>query len=74
MVGQNLQNAAGDARSSKQFEDTEAIKTDMDTALDRLDCETAGGLKDVLDRFDELEALVKLAIQNMPPSAAATPS
>lgn len=37
MVGQNLQNAASDARSAKQFEDTEVI-------ADRLDLNTAGGI------------------------------
>jgi hypothetical protein len=72
MVGQNLQNAAGDARAAKQFEDTEAIKNDMDTALDRLDCDTEGGLKYILDRFDALEALVTSAVNNMPPGAATT--
>ena len=51
MVGQNLQNAASDVRSTKQFEDTEII-------VDRLDLETQGGLKDLKDfidaKFDEL--------------------
>ena len=34
----------------------------MKTALDRLDVQTAGGLKGVTDRFDALEALVESAI------------
>jgi hypothetical protein len=74
MVGQNIQSAAADARSAKQFEDTEDVRNDMKTALDRLDCETAGGLKDVIDRFDALEALVKSAIARMPSSAGAAES
>jgi hypothetical protein len=41
MVGQNLQNEAADARSAKQFEDTEDVRNDMKTALDRLDVATA---------------------------------
>src|SRR5438105_8783512 len=42
MVGQSVQSAASDARAAKQFTDTETI-------LDRLDVNTAGGIKDVLD-------------------------
>jgi hypothetical protein len=42
MVGQSVQSAASDARAAKQFADTETI-------LDRLDVNTAGGLRDVLD-------------------------
>ena len=38
MVGQSLQNEAADARSAKQFEDTELI-------ADRLNLETQGGIK-----------------------------
>ena len=49
MVGQNLQNEASDARSSKTFEDTETI-------VDRLDCETQGGIKVLLDKLNEIEA------------------
>ena len=48
--------------SAKQFEDTEDVRGDMKTALDRLDVQTAGGLKGVTDRFDALEALVESAI------------
>jgi hypothetical protein len=47
MVGQNLQNVASDARSAKQFEDTEII-------VDRLNTDTQGGLKDVLDAIHAL--------------------
>jgi hypothetical protein len=42
MVGQSVQSAASDARAEKEFTDTETI-------LDRLDTNTAGGIKDVLD-------------------------
>jgi hypothetical protein len=42
MVGQTVQSAASDARAAKEFADTETI-------LDRLDVDTAGGIKDVLD-------------------------
>jgi hypothetical protein len=42
MVGQSVQSAASDARAAKEFADTETI-------LDRLDVNTAGGIKDVLD-------------------------
>jgi hypothetical protein len=42
MVGQTVQSATSDARAAKEFADTETI-------LDRLDVDTAGGIKDVLD-------------------------
>ncbi len=54
MVGQNLQNAAADVRSAKTFEDIERVKTDVSTALDRLDCTTEGGIKEVLDAVNRL--------------------
>jgi hypothetical protein len=54
MVGQNLQNVAADARAAKTFEDIEKVKTDMVTALDALNTQTAGGLKDVLDAIQKL--------------------
>jgi hypothetical protein len=38
MVGQNVQQAASDARANKQFEDTETI-------VDRLDVSTQGGIE-----------------------------
>ncbi len=42
MVGQSVQSAASDARAAKEFADTETI-------LDRLDVNTAGGIREVLD-------------------------
>jgi hypothetical protein len=49
IVGQNIQSAASDARAAKTFEDTEIV-------VDRLDEHTAGGIKTILDRLDQLEA------------------
>jgi hypothetical protein len=48
MVGQTVQAAASDARASKEFADTEIV-------MDRLDENTAGGIRTVLDRIDALE-------------------
>jgi hypothetical protein len=42
MVGQSVQSKASDARAEKEFTDTETI-------LDRLDTNTEGGIRDVLD-------------------------
>jgi hypothetical protein len=42
MVGQTVQSRASDVRAAKEFADTETI-------LDRLDVDTAGGIRDVLD-------------------------
>ncbi len=42
LVGQSVQSAASDVRAVKEFTDTETI-------LDRLDVNTAGGIRDVLD-------------------------
>jgi hypothetical protein len=47
MVGQNVQSLAADARSANTFKDAEQI-------LDRLDTHTQGGLKEILDRLDEI--------------------
>ena len=47
MVGQSVQSAASDARGAKEFTDTETI-------LDRLDANTAGGIKEVLDAIHAL--------------------
>jgi hypothetical protein len=47
MVGQAVQAAASDARAAKEFADTETI-------LDRLDVNTAGGIRDVLDAIHAL--------------------
>jgi hypothetical protein len=48
IVGQNIQSAASDARAAKTFEDTEIV-------VDRLDEHTAGGIKTILDRLDQIE-------------------
>ena len=48
MVGQSVQAAASDARANKEFADTEVV-------MDRLDENTAGGIRTVLDRIDALE-------------------
>jgi hypothetical protein len=55
MVGQNLQNIAADARTTKMFEDIELVKNDMLTALDRLDTQTSGGLQEVLAAVQSLQ-------------------
>jgi len=47
LVGQRVQSAASDARSLKEFDDTQII-------LDRLDTKTQGGLTDVLDAIKAL--------------------
>jgi hypothetical protein len=47
MVGQTVQSATSDARAAKEFADTETI-------LDRLDVDTAGGIKDVLDAIHSI--------------------
>jgi hypothetical protein len=47
MVGQNVQSMAADARAANTLKDAETI-------LDRLNLHTAGGLKEILDRLDEL--------------------
>ena len=52
MVGQNVQSVASDVRSQHTYDDTVLI-------LDRLDVHTAGGLKDLADRIDRLEAALK---------------
>lgn len=52
MVGQNVQSEASDARSQHTYDDTVQI-------LDRLDIHTQGGLKDLADLIERLEASVK---------------
>ena len=47
MVGQNVQSIASDARAEKTYEDAVTI-------LDRLDANTEGGIKTILDRIDEI--------------------
>jgi hypothetical protein len=51
MVGQNVQSIASDVRSQHTYDDTVLI-------LDRLDIHTAGGLKDLADRIDQLESVL----------------
>jgi hypothetical protein len=51
MVGQNVQSEASDLRSQHTYDDTVQI-------LDRLDIHTQGGLKDLADRIDGLEAKI----------------
>jgi hypothetical protein len=51
MVGQNVQSVASDLRSQHTYDDTVQI-------LDRLDIHTEGGLKDLADRMDALDAKI----------------
>ena len=51
MVGQNVQQAASDARAAKTFEDSEVI-------VDRLDTDTVGGLTEVLAAIEAVRVLV----------------
>src|SRR5579862_4907877 len=51
MVGQNVQSQASDLRSQHTYDDAVEI-------LDRLDVHTAGGIKDLADRIDELAAKI----------------
>jgi len=51
MVGQNVQSEASDIRSQRTYDDAVQI-------LDRLDVHTNGGLKDLADRIDGLEAKI----------------
>jgi hypothetical protein len=51
MVGQNVQSQASDMRSERTYEDAVLI-------LDRLDIHTEGGLKDLADRIESLEAML----------------
>jgi hypothetical protein len=52
MVGQNVQSDASDARAQRTYDDTVAI-------LDRLDVHTAGGIKDLADRLDNIASLLR---------------
>jgi hypothetical protein len=52
MVGQNVQSEASDARSEHTYDDTVKI-------LDRLDIHTQGGLRDIAELIERLEAAVK---------------
>lgn len=49
MVGQNVQSEASDVRSQHTYDDTLQI-------LDRLDVHTRGGIKDLADRLDAIDA------------------
>ena len=49
MVGQNVQSEASDVRSQHTYDDTVEI-------LDRLDIHTQGGIKDLADRIDAIDA------------------
>ncbi|HEV7937497.1 MAG TPA: hypothetical protein VGP18_05675 [Solirubrobacteraceae bacterium] len=67
MVGQNVQSLAADARSANTFKDAEEI-------LDRLDTHTQGGLKEILDRLDEIAGPPKspaTTSPSQPPQSAA---
>ncbi len=55
MVGQNLQNAAADARAAKTFEDVEDARNGIDQALKLLDVHTEGGIKVLLDAIESLK-------------------
>lgn len=48
LVGQRVQAAASDGRAEKEFADIEII-------LDRLDIDTAGGIKEILDAIHTIE-------------------
>jgi hypothetical protein len=48
MVGQNVQQAASDARANKQFEDTETI-------VDRLDVSTQGGIEVLHKQLNKIQ-------------------
>jgi hypothetical protein len=52
MVGQNVQSEASDARSEHTYDDTVKI-------LDRLDIHTQGGLRDIAELIERLEAAVR---------------
>jgi hypothetical protein len=56
MVGQNLQNAAADARASKTFEDVEDARQRLTQVIDLLDVHTQGGLHDLLEAVESLKA------------------
>jgi hypothetical protein len=68
MVGQNLAAAASDARAAKTFTDAEETKAAVTLALDRLDENTEGGLKTVLDAVNGLA--LQLASKPATPKAS----
>jgi hypothetical protein len=65
MVGQNVQNAAADARAAKQFEDTEIL-------MDRMNEKTEGGIRTVLDAVDQLPGRIVAAGRPVPVSPGVT--
>jgi hypothetical protein len=65
MVGQNVQAEAGDVRSQDTYDGTVEI-------LDRLDLHTQGGINDLADGIDALEA--KIAGSAPPQSAGKLPT
>jgi hypothetical protein len=67
MVGQSVQSSASDARAGKEFADTEVI-------LDRLDLNTAGGIKSVLDAIESLRTPAPGSPAPAAPGAAAAPA
>jgi hypothetical protein len=64
MVGQSVQSQASDARAEKEFADTETI-------MDRLDTNTAGGIREVLDAIHALGAPAPSATTRVPPGGPA---
>jgi hypothetical protein len=56
MVGQNLQNEAADARAAKTFEDVEDARNSLVHVIDLLDCHTVGGLHEILQAVESLQA------------------
>jgi hypothetical protein len=70
MVGQNLANAANDARSAKSFEDGEETHADVKAALNALDLRTEGGLAEVMRKVEDIGAqIAALAPVQAPPAA-----
>jgi hypothetical protein len=72
MVGQNVQQAAADARAAKTFEDVETVRSDIRTALDRLDTRTEGGLAEVLAAVRTATAMTGNVIDAVQPGCPAT--
>jgi hypothetical protein len=66
MVGQNLQNAAADARTTKMFEDIEYAKNQLDET-------TEGGVRAVLDAITAVDAKVTPAPKKPAAKKAARP-
>ena len=58
MVGQNLQNQAADARAVEDVRRRRSGQVRTDRRLDRLDVNTAGGIKAILDAVNALRNVV----------------